>query len=63
DEQKPIKVLDCPHPAQFGLQIDSFARSILNDEVPEVTGEDGFRALQIILAAYESFEHLRITSI
>ncbi|MCJ7490100.1 MAG: Gfo/Idh/MocA family oxidoreductase [Thermoplasmata archaeon] len=60
DEQKEIKVMDRPHPAQFGLQMDSFAQSILSDETPEVTGEDGFRALQIILAAYESFERLRI---
>jgi UDP-N-acetylglucosamine 3-dehydrogenase len=63
DKQKQIGVLDCPHPAQFGLQMDSFARSIRNDETPEVTGKDGFRALQIILAAYESYEHLQIISV
>jgi predicted dehydrogenase len=63
NEQRQMKVMDCPHPAQFGLQMDSFARSVLNDEAPEVTGEDGYRALQIILAAYDSFEQLRIISI
>lgn len=60
DGQRQIGVPDCPHPAHFGLQIDSFASSISNDEEPEITGEDGFRALQTILAAYESVEHLRI---
>ncbi|MBN1677729.1 MAG: Gfo/Idh/MocA family oxidoreductase [Candidatus Thermoplasmatota archaeon] len=62
DGQRDIAVLDRPHPAQFGLQIDSFARSVRDDEAPEIAGEDGYRALQIILAAYESFEHLRIIS-
>lgn len=30
---------------------------ILRDKEPEVTGTDGLKALQVILAAYESFQN------
>jgi len=63
DEQRQIEVLNRPHPAQFGLQMDSFAQSVRDDEEPEITGEDGYRALEIILAAYESFERLQVMSV
>lgn len=63
DKQEQIRVLDCPHPGHFGLQIESFAKRLLNNEEPEVTGIDGLKALQIILAAYESFETRKIVPI
>ncbi len=44
-------------------QIESFARRLLRGEPPEVTGIDGLKALQVILAAYESFETQRIVPI
>lgn len=56
DRQEQVRVLDKPHPSHFGLQIESFADRLLSDEEPEVTGEDGLKALQIILAAYKSYE-------
>jgi UDP-N-acetylglucosamine 3-dehydrogenase len=62
-EQRQIRVQDQPHPAHFGLQIESFAKRLLLGEEPEVTGLDGLKSLQIILAAYESFETKRIISI
>jgi predicted dehydrogenase len=34
--------------------IDAFIRSILNNEPPLISGEDGYKGLQIILAALES---------
>ena len=51
------------HPDHFGLQIDSYASRILNNEDPEVTGIDGLKALQIILAAYDSFENQKIVKL
>lgn len=45
-----------PCPYNFTLQMESFATRLLNDEDPEVTGIDGLKALQIILAAYTSFQ-------
>lgn len=62
-KQNQIKVLDRPHPGHFGLQIESFANRLLLDEEPEVTGADGLKALQIILAAYESHETQKIVPI
>lgn len=58
-----IRIEDKPFPAPFGLEIESFANSILNDTEPEITGLDGLKALQVILAAYESFEAKRIVEI
>lgn len=49
-----VRVADRPHPANFALQMESFANSILAGGEPEVTGEDGLRALRVVLAAYES---------
>jgi len=63
DRQEQVRLRDRPHPQHFGLQIESFARSVLSDEEPEVTGVDGLKALQIILAAYESYETRRIIKI
>lgn len=51
-----VDVQDCPHPGQFGLQIDSFAQSIVDHEEPEITSRDGIAALRVILAAYDSLE-------
>jgi predicted dehydrogenase len=54
DRQEQVRVMDRPHPGNFALQMESFASSILRNEEPEVTGEDGLRALSVVLAAYES---------
>ena len=56
EECGEVEVQDCPHPGQFGLQIDSFARSIVHSEEPEITSRDGIAALRAILGAYESYE-------
>jgi UDP-N-acetylglucosamine 3-dehydrogenase len=61
--QQEIRVLDKPCPGNFGMQIDSFANRLLRDEDPEVTGADGLKALQVILAAYESYKTKRAISI
>lgn len=54
--QEQIEVLNCPHPGQFGLQIDSFAKSIIDDTEPEITSRDGIMALRAVLGAYDCFE-------
>jgi predicted dehydrogenase len=58
-----VKVQNKPHPKHFGLQIESFTQKIVDDEEPEVKGIDGLKALQVILAAYESFETKKIVPI
>lgn len=64
NRKEEVRVEDKPHPLHFGLQIESFARSILNDTAPEITGgADGLRALRVILAAYESYETQKIVPI
>lgn len=35
-------------------EIEHFANCIINDEAPEMSGEDGFAALQVAIAAYQS---------
>lgn len=54
--QEQVRVLDRPFPANFALQMESFANRLLQDEDPEVTGIDGLKALQVILAACESYK-------
>lgn len=43
--------------------MESFVNSIVHDVDPEVTGIDGLKALQVLLATYESFETQRIVKI
>jgi len=61
--KEQVRVLDRPHPGNFGLQMESFINSILRDEAPEVTGVDGLKALQVILAAYESHKNQTVARI
>jgi len=54
DGLRQIKLLDRPPPAQFAMQIESFAHSINEGKPPEVTGQDGINALQALLTIYQS---------
>jgi len=63
DEMTQIPVEDRPMPGNFAMQLESLAQCIIDDKEPEVTGTDGLKALQIILAAYESFDAKKITEI
>ena len=56
EKQEQIRVLDRPMPGNFALQMESFARAILEKKSPEATGYDGLRALEVALAAYQSYE-------
>ncbi|UCE44933.1 MAG: Gfo/Idh/MocA family oxidoreductase, partial [Methanobacteriota archaeon] len=54
--QDQVEVMDCPHPGQFGLQIDSFAKSVIDGTEPEITSDDGIKALRAVLGAYDCFK-------
>jgi predicted dehydrogenase len=54
--QEQVRVLDRPMPFNFAGQMESFARRLQEGLDPEVSGIDGVRALQVVLAAYESWE-------
>jgi len=60
DTVKPIRLEQRPMPGNFTLQMESLVDSILNNKAVAVTGEDGMKALQIVLAAYESAEMQRL---
>lgn len=62
-KQEQIRVLDRPMPGNFALQMESFARAILEKKSPEVTGHDGLRALEVALAAYQSYERQGVVKI
>jgi len=53
-EQVPVDVRGMP--GNFAMQMEAFIDRLFHGEEPEVTGSDGIKALQIVLAAYESFE-------
>lgn len=61
--REEVSLLDRPNPGHFGLQMESFADSIIQNRPPAVTGQDGLRALRIILAAYESHEKKKIVKL
>jgi len=44
-----------PMPGNFTLQLESFARSVRDNTAPEITGEDGVRALEIVHAGFRSW--------
>jgi len=59
EKQEQIRVADRPMPGNFALQMESLAQAILEKRSPEVTGDDGLRALEVVLAAYQSHETQR----
>ena len=56
DKQREIPVDARPMPANFALQLESFVERLRRAEEPEVTGQDGLKALEVILAAYGDSE-------
>lgn len=51
-----IEVKGPPMPSNFVFQMESFVERLGRDEEPKVTGRDGWKALEVILAGYQSFE-------
>jgi len=43
-----------PNQDPYQKQIEDFCQSVLKDKEPSVTGEDGLKALEVVLAAYKS---------
>ncbi|AJY76817.1 hypothetical protein VN24_22440 [Paenibacillus beijingensis] len=59
DKDKTIEVPgieQCANPFHFSSQMRAIVRCIRNQQEPEVTGNDGLKALEVVLAAYESYE-------
>jgi predicted dehydrogenase len=52
-----------PMPGNFTLQLESFARSVRDDTAPEISGEDGVRALEIVHAAYRTWAERRFAGL
>lgn len=61
--QKQIPVLDKPMPHNFGMQMESFVKAVSEKKEPEVTAEDGIRALQVCMAAYQSYQTQKIINL
>jgi UDP-N-acetylglucosamine 3-dehydrogenase len=54
--------VEIQHEEPLKEEINSFINSIINDEDPEITGEDGLNALKMVLAANKSSkEHVPIS--
>jgi predicted dehydrogenase len=60
---REIPLPDWPMPGNFARQMQSFVARIREGREPEVSGLDGVRALQVVLATYESFELRRAVRI
>ncbi len=63
EKSKEIPLTEPAMPAHFGAQMRSFAQRLLRGEDPEASGEDGLNALQVVLAAYESFATNRVVEL
>jgi predicted dehydrogenase len=63
DGQQEILLSGKSNPHHFGTQMRSFVNSILKDQKPGVTGQDGLRALRVVLAAYESHKKKALISL
>ena len=63
EEERQVEVPNQPMPENFALQMESFARCVLRNEKLVASGVEGYRALQIVLAAYESCETQRSIAI
>ncbi len=63
DSAKQVPVSDRGNPGHFGLQLETFANSIIKGEKPLASGEDGLQALKVILGAYQSAEQRKVIDI
>jgi predicted dehydrogenase len=63
EQSREIELPNRPMPANFALQMASFVERLQRDEPPEVTGQDGLKALRVILAAYESAQTGRVVQV
>jgi predicted dehydrogenase len=63
EKLEEIPLINRPMPGNFAMQMESLVARLKEGREPEVTGSDGLRALQVVLAAYESFESRRIVEL
>jgi UDP-N-acetyl-2-amino-2-deoxyglucuronate dehydrogenase len=55
-KNEQIDVENHPMPSNFTFQMESFVGRLGRNEEPEVTGRDGWKTLEVVLAGYRSFE-------
>jgi UDP-N-acetylglucosamine 3-dehydrogenase len=60
DKMEQVEVGGPPMPSNFAFQMESFIDRLVRNEEPEVTGRDGWVALEVALAGYKSFETKRM---
>jgi len=52
-----------PNQNPYQKQIEDFCQSIMKDKDPSVSGEDGLKSLEVVLAAYKSTKERRWVSL
>jgi predicted dehydrogenase len=62
-EAREVQVGEASMPGNFGLQMEAFLNSLVDEQEPEATGIDGLKALQTLLAVYESYESKAVVSL
>jgi predicted dehydrogenase len=63
DGTRQIGLEGRPAPGHFAAQVESCARSIQDGAPVEVPGEAGLAALEVLEAAYRSFEEKRMVTV
>ena len=63
DGTRQIELPGRPAPGHFAAQMESCARSVLDGEPVEVPGEAGLAALEVLTAAYRSFEEKQVIAV
>lgn len=63
DGTRQIELEGRPAPGHFAAQMESAARSVLEGAPVEVPGEAGLVALEVLMAAYRSFERKQVVAV
>ncbi|MEN8210080.1 MAG: Gfo/Idh/MocA family oxidoreductase [Thermodesulfobacteriota bacterium] len=63
DGSHPIALQNRPMPGNFGMQLESFIKSVRNDTLLSVPAEEGLKSLEVIEAIYKSMETQTIVTL
>ena len=56
---KSTEDIQIKHEEPLKCELKSFLNAVMNDEEPEITGEDGLKALKMVIAANQSSKEHR----